>query len=336
LKTDTLTIKNSQPLVSVICLCYNQAPFVEEALFSVINQTYQAIELIVVDDASSDNSVSVVQEFVQKHHHIRLLINEHNIGNCRSFNKALAYAKGKYIIDLAADDVLLDTRIEKQVNIFESLDAEYGVIFTNAIYINAQSQVISYHYPVDKQQHASSDVPSGNVYEQILRHYFICTPTMMMRKSLLDELGGYDENLSYEDFDFWVRSARNYKYYYLDVASTLKRKVTGSLSTKFYQVRHNQLLASTLLVCRKAKALNRTPNEDKALAINVRYHLRQSFYTENFGLVFEFYALLKQTGRIDFITQVILFLSKYRIPVAWLYRLYLIMLNKIKSFGIQK
>jgi glycosyltransferase involved in cell wall biosynthesis len=335
LKTDTLTIKNSRPLVSVICLCYNQAPFVEEALFSVINQTYQAIELIVVDDASSDNSVSVVQEFVQKHH-IRLLINEHNIGNCRSFNRALAYANGKYIIDLAADDVLLDTRIEKQVSVFESLDASYGVIFTNAIYINAQSQVISFHYPVDKQQHASINVPTGDVYEQVLRRYFICTPTMMMRKSLLDELGGYDESLSYEDFDFWVRSARNFKYYYLDVVSTLKRKVTGSLSTKFYQVRHNQLLASTLLVCRKAKALNRTQSEDEALAINVRYHMRQSFYTENFGLVVEFYKLLKQTGKIDFITQVILFLSTYRFPVSRLYKLYLILLNKIQSFSIQK
>jgi glycosyltransferase involved in cell wall biosynthesis len=198
---------------------------VEESLFSVINQTYQALELIVVDDASTDHSSSVIQEFVQEYPHIQVIINEHNLGNCRSFNKALAFAQGKYIIDLAADDVLLDTRIEKQVNKFEALDASYGVIFTNAMYVNELSQVISFHYPVDRQGHARQRVPAGYVYESILRGYFICTPTMIMRKSLLEELGGYDENLGYEDFDLWIRSARNYKYYYLDEVLTLKERL---------------------------------------------------------------------------------------------------------------
>jgi glycosyltransferase involved in cell wall biosynthesis len=304
---------------------------VKESLFSVINQTYQVLELIVVDDASTDHSSSVIQEFVQEHPHIQFFINEQNLGNCRSFNKALALARGKYIIDLAADDVLLDTRIEKQVNKFETLEASYGVIFTNAMYINEQSQVISFHYPVDRQGHARQRVPWGNVYESILRGYFICTPTMIMRKSLLEELGGYDENLSYEDFDLWVRSARNYKYYYLDEVLTLKRKVKGSLSTKFYQVRMNHLLASTLAVCWKAKELNRTPSEEDSLAVNVRYHLRQSFYTENFNLVFEFNKLLKLTGKTDFITQVILWLSTYQIPVSGIYKLYL---NILKLLGM--
>lgn len=327
-----LSPENKLPLVSVICLCYNQATFVEEALFSVINQTYQILELIVIDDASSDHSVSIIQEFIKKHPHIHFIINEQNLGNCRAFNKALSLSKGKYIIDLAADDVLLDTRVEKQVNLFENLDASYGVIFSNAMYINEQSQVISYHYPVDKQGYARDQIPTGDVYEHILRHYFICTPTMMMRRTLLNELGGYDETLSYEDFDLWVRSARTYKYYYQDEVLTLKRKVAGSLSTKFYQVRANHLLASTLKVCQKAKALNKTPSEDMALAANIRYHLRQSFYTENFHLVFAYHALLQTMAKTDFVTQVILFLSTYEIPVAWMYKWYLKILKKFEAY----
>ena len=332
LNTTNFPPENNLPLVTVICLCYNQGAFVEEALFSVINQTYQVLELIVVDDASSDHSISVIQQFIQKHPHIHLISNEQNLGNCRAFNKALAHAKGKYIIDLAADDVLLDTRVEKQVNLFERLDAAYGVIFTNAIYINEKSQVVSYHYPVDNQGHARRQIPAGDVYEAILRKYFICTPTMMMRKSVIDALGGYDANLSYEDFDFWVRSARIYKYSYLDEVLTLKRQVAGSLSTKFYQVRINQLLASTLVVCRKAKALNRSPSEDEALASNVRYHLRQSFYTENFDLVWEYKKLLESVVKTDFITQVILFLSNFKIPLAWLYTLYRMARQKMNNF----
>lgn len=311
------------PLVSVICLCYNHGRFVSEALFSVVNQTYPHIELIVVDDASTDDSISHIQLFTEEHPHVQLIFNETNLGNCRSFNLALSRAKGKYIIDLAADDVLLDTRIEKQVNCFEGLNSVYGVIFSNAMYINEHSIVISSHYQVDKKGKVKRKVPSGDIYKQILENYFICTPTMMMRKEILVELGGYDEELSYEDFDFWVRSARMYNYFYQDEILTLKRKVNGSLSSKFYQRRQNKHLASTLKVCNKAFRLNQHPSENVALSSVVRYHLRQSFYTQNFDLVFQFASLLKDVDKIDFVTQVILFLSKYKINVWWAYSTYL-------------
>ena len=318
-----------RPLVSVICLCYNHSRFVSEALFSVVNQTYPHIELIVVDDASTDNSISYIQLFVEEHPHVKFILNETNLGNCRSFNLALSMATGKYIIDLAADDVLLDTRIEKQVNCFESLSPEYGVIFSNAMYINEQSILISPHYPVDKKGSTKRNIPTGDIYRQILENYFICTPTMMIHKKVLDELGGYAEELSYEDFDFWVRSARTYKYFYQDEILTLKRKVEGSLSSKFYQRYQNKHLASTLKVCHKAFKLNRNTSENIALSSNIRYHLRQSFYTQNFDLVFQFASLLKEVNKIDFVTQVILLLSKYKINVWWAYIIYLRLLKLI-------
>jgi len=250
-------------------------------------------------------------------------VNEMNLGNCRSFNQALSLASGTYIIDLAADDVLLDTRIEKQVSLFETLSASYGVIFSNAAYINEQSIVVSHHYQVDTKGKAKKNVPSGDIYRQILQQYFICTPTMLIRKSLLDELGGYDEALSYEDFDFWVRSSRKYKYAYQDEILTFKRKVKGSLSTQFYQLRQNKLLDSTLIVCRKAALLNQKEEEKQALANNIRYHLRQSYYTKNYPLVSGYAALLKEVGHTDFITQVILWLSSHKIGIWGLYKLYL-------------
>jgi glycosyltransferase involved in cell wall biosynthesis len=315
--------RTGYPLVTVICLCYNHERFVTEALFSVINQTYDAIELIVVDDASTDSSVAVIREFLKEHSQVQFIVNEINMGNCRSFNRALSRASGKYIIDLAADDVLLDTRIEKQVSLFETLAASYGVIFSNAAYINEKSIVVSHHYQTDTQGRAKNGIPSGDVYQKILQQYFICTPTMMMRKSVLDDLGGYDECLSYEDFDFWVRSSRKYFYAYQDEILTFKRKVKGSLSTKFYQLRQNKLLESTLVVCRKASILNRTKSEKQALTTNIRYHLRQSYYTKNYTLVSGYAALLKEVSHTDFITQVILWLSTYKIGVWGLYKLYL-------------
>src|SRR5688572_12462642 len=107
-----------QPLVTVIAISYNHAPYIKEALESVYNQSYSNIEFIIVDDASSDASAAVIETSIQGRS-IQFLKNESNAGNCRSFNKAYALSKGKYIIDFALDDIMYPTRIEKQVMLFQ-------------------------------------------------------------------------------------------------------------------------------------------------------------------------------------------------------------------------
>ena len=92
-------------LVTIICLCYNQEEFVLESLESVISQDYNQIELIIVDDCSTDNSKIVIENWLLNFPQIQFIANNTNLGNTKSFNKALKLAKGKYIIDLAADDV---------------------------------------------------------------------------------------------------------------------------------------------------------------------------------------------------------------------------------------
>src|SRR5688500_3802276 len=103
----------TDPLVSVICLCYNQARFIREAVASVFAQSYRNVELIIVDDASTDNSASVIRAMVAENPAIRCLLLNQNVGNCKAFNKGLTLSKGDYIIDLAADDVLVPQRIER-------------------------------------------------------------------------------------------------------------------------------------------------------------------------------------------------------------------------------
>ena len=96
----------SNPLVTIICLCYNHSDFVVESLNSVINQDYKNIELIIIDDCSSDNSALVIKQWLKNYPEILFIKNEVNLGNTKSFNKGLQLAKGDYIIDLASDDVL--------------------------------------------------------------------------------------------------------------------------------------------------------------------------------------------------------------------------------------
>src|SRR5687768_17048649 len=107
-------------LVSVICLCYNQASFVEESIRSVLNQTYKNIQLIVVDDASTDDSIHVIRKLKEENAAIEILALPDNKGNCTAFNLGFTLSKGDFIIDFAADDVMMPERIEHQLKHFSS------------------------------------------------------------------------------------------------------------------------------------------------------------------------------------------------------------------------
>lgn len=310
------------PLVSVICLCYDHAQFVEEALASVLAQTYSAIELIIVDDASTDESVAVIQRFLKNcstTHTIQTIFLSQNLGNCAAFNRGLALAKGKYVIDFATDDVMLPQRVEQQVAFFERLPKRYGVIFSEAQYTDESGQFLRYHHQ-DLLRHLRP-IPSGDVYTRLLSTYFVSPPTMMIKKQVLDELGGYDEQLAYEDFDFWIRSSRNYYYAYQDMCTTLVRKHARSKSANLYRSGDPQL-HSTYQVCLKAKALNQAKKDEQALMKRVKYELRQALLSDNREEAALFLALLKERKRAYWFYNVLFWLNKYFIKLRWVKRVF--------------
>ncbi|AHM59864.1 family 2 glycosyl transferase [Flammeovirgaceae bacterium 311] len=238
-------------------------------------QAYPHLELIVVDDASSDGSQEVIREWLRDKPQVPFISLTENLGNCRAFNKGLALARGAYVIDLAADDVLLPQRVAVGVQDMEEAGEAWGVHFTDAWYMNADGSLLKPHYRRSVQGNLLQSVPQGWVYREVLERYFICTPTMMMRRSVLDALGGYDERLAYEDFDFWVRSARHWKYLYADQILVKKRVLPRSWSVRQYEAETLQL-ASTLAICHKAKSLNQTPEENRALGKRLSYEIRQA------------------------------------------------------------
>jgi glycosyltransferase involved in cell wall biosynthesis len=275
----------TKPLVTIICVCYNQARFVTEALDSVVTQTYQPIELIVIDDGSTDGSPQVIKHWIASHPQTVLLLNGINIGYCKTFNKATAIAKGKYLIDLAADDMLLPNRVALGVQALESTP-QAGVTFSDAEHVDEAGQKINLHS--DRFPHHT--VPSGNIYQELIVRFFVCSPTMMFSQAMFTELGGYDETLMYEDFDFWIRSSRRYHYIYTPEVLVKKRKVAGSLSDRQFKVRSEQSL-TTLNVCKKILQLNETESERKALNSRLWYELRVNLRLLNFKVAVEFFKL---------------------------------------------
>ena len=174
-----------QPLVTVVCLCYNHSRFLRIALDSVLNQTYPNLEIIVVDDFSTDNSREIIAEYVEKYPQITYLPNDGNIGNCAAFNRAYEISKGEYLIDFATDDVLLPERITEQVAAFEELGPAYGIIYTDAELIDDFGNHLGYYYKRDAEGNLLNPPPSGDVFADVVARHFISTPTMTMRRAVV-------------------------------------------------------------------------------------------------------------------------------------------------------
>ena len=161
------------PLVSVICLCYNHEQFVREALESVIRQTYSNVQIIVVDDFSSDESRIIIERFTQQNSNIIYLPLPKNVGNCAAFNRGLELAKGEFVIDFSTDDVLLPDRIEKQVSHFLKLDSSFGVVFTDAEYIDSSGRKLRTHFDHLFKKRLIQKIPEGWIFRDVLKTYFI-------------------------------------------------------------------------------------------------------------------------------------------------------------------
>ncbi len=283
-------------LVTVICLCHNHQAFVVEALQSVLQQTHAYVQLIVLDDASTDGSKIAIANFVSQHPTIEYIDLLENVGSCRAFNIALKKAKGNFIIDLAADDVLLPERIQEGLACFEKKGSEYGLQFSDALLIQVDGRNAGLHS--DRFPHTS--IPQGDIYKDLIERYFICSPTMMFRKELIDELGGYDEQLSYEDFDLWIRSARQWKYCYVPKALIKRRILAGSLSAKQFSMRSPHQY-STYLICKKIMYLNKTRDEQHALNRRIRYEMRVNLRLLNWKLVWKYLNLLSANNRMVYV-----------------------------------
>jgi glycosyltransferase involved in cell wall biosynthesis len=279
----------TSPQVTVICLCYNQANYLVEAVESVVSQTYPNIQLILVDDGSTDDSVAKIRILKEKYHFIELLILPKNTGYCKAFNSALKLTKGDFIIDLAGDDALFPDRIKKGIETFHLAGLEYGVQFSDAEIIADNGSHLYFH----SERFPHHSIPQGDIYNHLIKRYFICSPSMMVRKKVLEDMNGYDEALAFEDFDLWIRSGRNCKYCYVPEVLVKKRIAKGSMSQDQF-VRASLQRWSTLRVCEKIKSLNRREEENKALRHRLRYECMLSLKMMDVKLAFEFLKLWRR------------------------------------------
>jgi glycosyltransferase involved in cell wall biosynthesis len=285
-----------KPLVTIICLSYNHEQFVVESLNSVLNQSYKNIELIIADDCSTDSSEKTIKNWLENYPDIQFISNETNLGNTKTFNKALKIAKGDYVIDLAADDVLLPNCVEKQIDTFlNSNQKKLAIVYGNAEIISENKQHLRYYYEVNHEKKVLKKPATGDIYSSILsQNSMICSVASMVKREVLDELKGYDENLAYEDLDLWIRTARNYNFEFIDSVLIQKRELEDSLGSQFYKKfnsRTRKINHSTYLIIKKAIALNKTKAENKAVLKRVHQEMVKAQKTYDIGLFIKYIPL---------------------------------------------
>jgi|TARA_B110000240_G_C13484657_1_gene446859 alpha-1,3-rhamnosyltransferase len=222
---------NIKPLVTVIVPAYNHQDFIEQTIESIVNQTYgyANIELIVIDDCSKDNTGNILRELSKKYEFV-FLKNEVNLGVVKNMNSLLKISKGKYISFCASDDYYDINKIEEQVRILESLSDEFAICHADAFIIDTNNKFLFF-------QNNGNDF-KGNIMPKILIHNAIVAPSVLIRKKTFSDVGYFDENISFEDREMWIRIGLKYKFVHIDKALVYRRQHANNLSrdmTKWYQ-----------------------------------------------------------------------------------------------------
>jgi glycosyltransferase involved in cell wall biosynthesis len=194
----------ARPLVSVVIPSYNRAQYIAETIESVLAQTYPNIEVIVIDDGSTDDTAKVVERFA---HQIRYVIQE-NSERGASRNHGLRLATGEYIAFLDSDDLWLPRMAEQCVDYLEARP-DVGVVYADAMQIDDRGNELRV---------LRVRGPSGQVTDSLLERTFIFMAAHLVRTSAVREIGGFceDRQLSgSEDWEMWVRLSLRTRFAYL-------------------------------------------------------------------------------------------------------------------------
>jgi glycosyltransferase involved in cell wall biosynthesis len=200
-------------LITVCLPTYNASKFIGSTLESLCNQTYKNIEILIGDNASTDNTYEIIKKYQEKDTRISYYKNEINLGYSENCNKLISQSKGEYIAIYHSDDVYDLTIVEKEVKALdENLDLAGVFTLANQIdEIGEKSEEME--CPLDLKGEYLYKINIHEFIDNVLLKYgspLIC-PTSMIRKKIYEEMGGYDLVLKYiEDQDMWARILNKY------------------------------------------------------------------------------------------------------------------------------
>lgn len=239
---------SDQPLVSVVVPAFNASAYIERTLRSAIRQTYTALEIIVVNDGSTDDTAKRVEQIAMSDSRIRLLTTP-NRGVAAARNTGIEASSGQFVAFLDADDLWHRTKIEKQVNALNRLPTQWAAVYALHYLINDEDEII---------QGGSSDGARGYIYARHLSFKYVGNGSaLLVRRDVAQEIGGFDSSYAAagiggcEDLDFELKLAARYFIEVVPERLVGYRKHPGSMSSN-----HLRMAKSALAVVRRSIAAN--------------------------------------------------------------------------------
>ena len=223
----------SKPLVSIIMNCYNGSKYLDEALQSIINQTYKNWELIFWDNLSNDNSKEIFKKYNDKRFKY-FLADKHTV-LYEARNLAIKKVKGEFIAFLDTDDIWFKDKLEEQVKLFS--DKNIGLVYGNYWRFNSK------HFFKKKKLARSLELPSGKITNILLQRYFIGMLTVVLRK---DYINTKDKifNTKFDmlaDMDFVLRFSKQWEFDCVQKPVAVSRQHQNQLQNKNLKKQADQM-----------------------------------------------------------------------------------------------
>jgi len=193
------------PLVSVVIPTYNRAGLLSRAVESVLNQTYPNFELIVMDDCSTDGTESVVKGF--QDYRIRYIRHKKNQGAPIARNNGIKAAKGEYIAFQDSDDEWLPTKLEKEVNAFNSAPSDLGVVYTSFWLVDNDKKTLVPSSHVKQTE--------GKIHDVLLEMNFVSLSSAIVKNECFTKVGMFENIPRFQDWELWLRISKHYRFKHL-------------------------------------------------------------------------------------------------------------------------
>lgn len=213
----------ADPIVSVIIPCFNAEKYIAQTIESVLSQTYTKIEIIAIDDGSTDLTVNILNSFLPK-----ITVFQHedglNYGQASALNLGIEISNGEYIAFLDADDIFYPKKIERQVEALKA-NSKTDLVYTNGHAINYKGQILCKLF--------KENFIEENIIGRMLLDCYISAgcSSILVRRSLLDKVGVFNQQIRFaKDHDMWIRMSEVGRFHYLSECLMAYRRHPGQLS----------------------------------------------------------------------------------------------------------
>lgn len=265
---------SQDPKVSICIASYNHARFLPAAIESALAQTFRDFEIVIVDDASTDDSFEIAKSYAAEYPAlIRLFTHpgHRNRGISATVNLACEMSRGEYWMGLPSDDLLYPEKLERQVEFLDK-HRDIGWVYSYADYIDGEGERLPQRGPFGKDITRSRDA-----LETLIQDNYISGMTVLMRREASEKAGPFDESLVYSDWDFWVRMLVHSKVAFMDSSLVMYRVHTYNTSVgidEHRNIRHGLDVMQSLK--RKSASIGGAlvrPRTQALLDLQIAYHL---------------------------------------------------------------